>query len=140
MDLKTLIITIVIIIIVITFTSKHNFKSKSENDSIMLELDHRVSRVLKECGYNINYNMKSHPTKTLTIDKSQVYICQSCIKNESNIVEMDKLVYVGLHEAAHVVTKTHNHSNEWDALFRTFLLKAADLGYLDKNRITIHDP
>jgi len=97
------------------------------------ELNAKIAHVVSECGFHASYEIYSHPSKTFTLNKTKMYVCTSCAEN-------DRLLYMGLHEVAHVLTAT-SHSSEdahgptWEGTFKILLDKASSLGYLNPIRI-----
>ncbi len=55
-----------------------------------------------------------------TIDKKNVYMCLHNYFNDSN-VQMDILVFVFLHECAHIACRDESHSDEFWCIFRLIL-------------------
>jgi len=125
--LQTLIIAIIVIILLVWFTSKHADEPEVENGytpAAILNLKSKVDLILEACGYDIKYELHSHPNKTFTLNKKKIYICTSCASD-------DRLLYIGLHEAAHLLTSNpETHGVEWETTFKTLLKKGQELGLL----------
>lgn len=139
--MRTLIIAIVIIIVVIILMRRRSTNEVTMASDLGLDqetqdinaLNAKISHVVSECGYQANYEIYSHPSKTFTINKHKMYVCTSCAEN-------DRLLYMGLHEVAHVLTSTFHssedaHGQVWEGTFRVLLTKADELGYLNPVKI-----
>ena len=142
MDIKNAILAIIVIITIVYIIQTICVSEKSISDPILLEADKRIKHILAMNGYRVKYNMKIHPNATFTKNKTEMNICKSCVydKNSTSEIEetipiLDKVVYMGLHEAAHVVNvySKDSHDEVWKNLFKSLLVKATELGYLDKN-------
>lgn len=112
-------------------------KTKEDENLLMDELNFRVNHVLRELGYKKKYKLQSHPHSTFTANKKDMFICTSCEKHN----DIDRLLYMALHETSHALdNKVHNeesHNEEWEKTFKTLLLKASSLGYIDQNKLKI---
>ena len=129
--MQTLILAIVIIIVIILLSRRredHVVVGPVETSPELSLLDQKLTRVIFECGYHVAYELYSHPSRSFTLNKSKMYICTSC-------AEDDRLLYMGLHEVAHLVTHSDHagedaHGPVWESTFRSLLSKAQELGYL----------
>lgn len=131
--MQTLILAILIVILIIVFTKRREFLREqhlevSAMSNELSSLDQKLSHIISECGYHVNYELYSHPSRSFTLNKSKIYICTSCATD-------DRLIYMSLHEVAHLLTHTDHtnedaHSPAWEATFRILLSKAQELGYL----------
>jgi hypothetical protein len=136
MKVLTILVTVIVIVIIAAMLAE---KSVSTQTCIP-ELDARVAEVLKACGYNIKYNLVDHATKTFTVNKTNIFICTSCVSDGSDVIKMDRLLYVALHEIAHVLSSEvgeNSHGPEWESMFKTLLFKAVSLKYLDSAKLTV---
>lgn len=63
-----------------------------------------------------------------------------CLKNPENgkYYDINTLMYVSLHELAHIISKTHGHNDEFRENFSKLLKKAAQIGIYNP-RIPIPD-
>lgn len=78
-------------------------------------------------------------TRSGDVNSSNVSNMNNLHKN-SNITtsdKLDKILYMGLHEIAHVINKGKDHDANWENIFKKLLIKAGDLGYLDKSKLKI---
>ena len=134
--MRTLIWAIIIIIVIIMLSRRRREDAVTHVSSEipidispeLSSLDQKLTRIIFECGYHVNYELYSHPSRSFTLNKSKMYICTSC-------AEDDRLLYMGLHEVAHLVTHSDHTSDDahgpaWESTFRSLLSKAKELGYL----------
>jgi hypothetical protein len=64
--------------------------------------------------------------KSYTINKKKVYIC---LKDKNNrYYQRNMLMYVVLHELAHVICKSVGHTEEFNQLFQDLLAQASEAG------------
>jgi hypothetical protein len=126
--MKIILILTILLIIFLLLREKPPKSGKIE------ELDEKLHNVLASLGYEGTFELTDHPSKSFTHNKKDVYVCTSCSANN-----IDKLLYVGLHEIAHSLSsRSHEkdpHGPEWKSIFMKLLESAGDLGYLDKTRI-----
>ena len=76
-------------------------------------------------------------TKSYTINKKKVYLC---LKDENeNYYPMNMLMYVAIHELAHVLCDEIGHTPKFHKIFHQLLDKAHILEIYDPNIPIIHD-
>lgn len=129
--MQSLILAILIVLIIILLMKKRESRVEVVSNSGELEeLDRKLSHIITECGYHVDYEIYSHPSRSFTLNKSKMYICTSCATD-------DRLIYMSLHEVAHLLTQTEHQGSEedahgpaWEAVFKVLLNKAKELGYL----------
>ena len=69
--------------------------------------------------------------KSYTINKQKVYLC---LKDEKgDYYEDNMLIYVGLHELAHVLCDEVGHTDKWKKIFEDLLVDAEKKGVYDSN-------
>lgn len=134
MDIKSIVITILIIFIIYIVLFRRKEEEPQENVQITEHINYRVRETLFKAGYKVSYSLHSSTISNFTKDKNEIYLCTTCIDDDKT--DLEKLTYVGLHEVAHVLCKSKNHTDEWKGIFKNLLYTAADLGYLDKRKIT----
>lgn len=124
-------IAIVLLILLVIFIS-HSRKEK-KGDPELNRLQKKLKLIVREAGFSARFRLSQHPRANYTQGKQNIYICTSCVEQE------EKLLYIGLHEIAHVLCKTSHgkdsHDERWKAVFFKLLQTAAHLGYLDANKI-----
>ncbi len=148
MNAKTIVALILIIIVVLIIIN--TIRNESDGDlkafltqgikkkaqipkydmKLLYEINKKIQKILNSAGfYDIKYQLQSHPIKSFTKAKKDIHICIQCAQ-----YDIKKLLYIGLHEVAHVMTRTyHNneeHNDEWWNIFHRLLNAAKDLGYL----------
>ena len=136
--MKTTIIIIVLIVIILVVLKhdkgeKADTKIRVDTSRQMTALEIKLLEIVESAGYQANYKLSEHPTKSFTQNKSDLYICTSCISDDD-----EKLLYVGLHEVSHSLSPSfgkNSHDERWKSTFMKLLKTAADLGYLDKDRL-----
>jgi len=139
MDIKIAIIIILVIFIIYHVfwkdvdLSQQPAKQVEETDDITPVINHRVKETVKKAGYHVEYNLHSDTVASFTKDKKDIYLCSSCVDKDKT--DLEKLIYVGLHEVSHVICKSKDHTEEWKKIFKKLLYVAADLGYLQKSKI-----
>ena len=113
-----LIITLITCLVFVTFR-RENFTSK---DPMLIELQAILSRVdAKASKINIEKADKSY-----TVNKKNMFLC---LKDENgDYFNKNMLVYVALHELAHVLCKSIGHTQEFHNIFDKLLDKAIDMG------------
>ena len=139
--MQTLILAIIIVIIIICLTSRRKERetkleshvasqsespSEPNSDPEVDILRSKINTILSACGYDIKYELYSHPNKTFTLNKQKMFVCTSCASD-------DRLLYMGLHEAAHILTTNRNedeHGPDWEATFKTLLDAARRLNMM----------
>jgi hypothetical protein len=70
--------------------------------------------------------------ESYTEDKKQVFLCMRDSKGK--LYDDNTLVYVALHEMAHVLCNSIGHTPEFDSIFDYLLLKAYELGIYDNTK------
>jgi hypothetical protein len=128
------IILAIIVIVIIICVIQQNVK-KDEDDHLLSEIDRRLLHTLKTAGYNSTYSIKAHRSRSFTRNKKDINICTECISGDKT--ELDRVLYLALHEAAHTITHTKDHTEHWKNILKTLLHTAADLHYLDPSKIKI---
>ena len=135
---------VLIIVVIVVYISQQT--SPEIINPQLVEVDRRVRHVLSRKGHSTQYSMQDHPDMSFTLNKNQVNVCTSCLvpdditvmeEHKHNIVPLDKLVYIGLHEVSHVINKGQDHDEAWKAIFHDLLREAASLGYLDEQRLSL---
>lgn len=113
---------------------KHRNKDTYEfHDPKLDELRGRLAVAIPEIR-----NVKlSGSNKSFTINKEHIYICT---KNEKGAYYDDNmLIYVLLHELAHVLCDEVGHTEKFKRIFRSLLHRAHEAGLYDPNIPPIDD-
>jgi Marseillevirus putative metallopeptidase WLM len=74
----------------------------------------------------------SRGKKSYTINKQVVFLC--LYDKEGKYYDDNTLMYVSLHELAHVKNKDIGHTESFHKVFAEFLARAEILGYYDKRK------
>ena len=97
-------------------------------DPKLVELKDRISTVIPE----IADTKISGSNKSFTINKKHIYICT---KDENDQYYDDNmLIYVLLHELAHVLCDEVGHTDKYKIIFRGLLERAAQGGIYNPNK------
>lgn len=111
----TLIIIIIVILTIIYLFNHHIEEKNAKTDNVLLKVVEKV-RGLHPIIENITFQ---RATKSYTINKSKVHICIYDENGEPYPLNM--LIYVIIHEIAHVITKSIGHTDEFYANFDKLL-------------------
>jgi hypothetical protein len=95
--------------------------------------DSRVNR-LKDIYLNRTELSESKPLKgvtSYTINKKNMVLCVRARDNDNTIVDVNTILFVALHELAHIATISVGHTDDFWANFRWILAHATDMGIYD---------
>ena len=102
-------------------------------DAKLSKLQNRIAQVIPEAAA---VDMKGG-NKSFIVNKKQVYIC---LKDENDQYYSDNmLTYVILHELAHALSKSEQHTPEWEQRFAELLRRAAAAGIYDPAQPIVQD-
>jgi Zn-dependent peptidase ImmA (M78 family) len=79
----------------------------------------------------------SGSNKSFTVNKEDIYICMKDEKN--NYYEDNMLIYVILHELAHVLCDEVGHTEKFKDIFRSLLKRAQQAGLYDPEQPPVDD-
>lgn len=92
--------------------------------------DERVKRLVE--GFNPKKVMETLPTSKLTAYSEnkgeKVAFCLNKRKNGSEMIDLETLTFVSIHELAHIMTKSIGHKQEFWQNFKFLLENAKDAG------------
>lgn len=71
-------------------------------------------------------------SKSYTINKTRIYLCLKDPENK-NYYDDNSLIFVLLHELAHVICKSIGHTNEFHNIFNELLVEASKAGIYNPN-------
>lgn len=75
--------------------------------------------------------------KSYTINKQKIYLC---LRDENkNYYDFNMLVYVAIHELAHVLCDEIGHTAKFHMIFEELLQKASKMGIYDPSKPIIQD-
>ena len=86
-------------------------------------------------GYNPKKIYETLPTSKFTAYSQnkgeKIAFCLDTEKNDGELIDMNTLTFVALHELAHVASKSIGHTDEFWANFKFLLKEAAEIGIYD---------
>lgn len=144
--MKTQIIAIILAVIVICFivwailTQVREHASK--NEPKILELKRLMKPLYEHEGFKLDLSKIRDAElmagkKSYTINKHKVYLC---LKDENgNYYNNNMLVYVLIHEYAHVLCDEKDHTEKFWTIFEDLLLLATELGIYNPSIPIIHN-
>jgi len=103
---------------------QRNINVLYEHCTTLLENDIRIKRLIKKYNpNNISESMKSSIYTSYSVNKGQKLVI--CIKEkdiEETLIDLNTIMFVVIHELAHIITKSIGHTEEfWENM--RFLLK-----------------
>ena len=124
----TLIIVIVIVVVLVSISSYIQIKDYfSQSDELIQELKRDLSKVHPAISKVKIYK----GDKSYTINKKHVYLCMT--DNDGNYYDKNSLIYVLLHEMAHVITPEIGHTELFDKNFKMLIGRAESQGLYNSN-------
>lgn len=92
----------------------------------------RENVVRMKNNFNPKKIMETLPTSEYTAytenKGEKMAFCVTRRKNGTKLIDENTLTFVAIHELAHVMTKTHNHKDEFWHNFKFLLVNAKDIG------------
>ena len=105
----------------------------SDKDPMLMELQALLIQIHPKAG-DINLRKAG---KSYTVNKTDMYLC---LKDENGAYfNKNMLIYVGIHELAHVVCKSIGHTKEFHAIFDKLLGEAIKKGIYNPSIPVIGD-
>lgn len=93
-----------------------------------------VDQILKQSGFRlVSYDLRSSKFKTFTKNKKTIYLVSS--KQENKRFNADTILFVLLHEIAHILSSEHHHTENFYQIEKKLHQTAFSLGYLDFNQL-----
>lgn len=127
MKLLTIIIICILLgflIGTIIYQIKEEYRPESE-DPILLSVKEKMRLIYPQIDHLEFYEAN----KSYTTNKKKVHLC---LKDEKgDYYHENMLLYVGLHELAHVKCDEIGHTDKFHKIFQQLLDKAADIGIYD---------
>lgn len=112
-------------VIAIMFVGNRIREKYLEDDPILVELKELLCEIFPE----INNTILLRGEKSYTINKSRIHIC---LKDEKgDYYDKNMLIYVILHELAHVLCDEIGHTAKFHTIFKQVLEKAVKAGVYD---------
>jgi predicted metal-dependent hydrolase len=101
----------------------HMLKKMPDNEYVIRMKDRFEGTVLKEANYDINNPHQS----SYTINKGDTMVL--CLRSKDNsMVDMNTLMYVAIHELAHIYSSSQNHTEEFWNNMRLLINEAKGIG------------
>ena len=143
--LLSLVLFVILITIIIVYACKQIDRYNRSKDPKLKEISEAVFPILS------SDNARKHPNlykrlegrhvakevnlftgdKSYTLDKEDIFMCLYDENNE--YYELNLLIYVFLHELAHVLCKSIGHTDEFHAIFEDLQNLAHEEGIFDKH-------
>jgi hypothetical protein len=127
------VILVVVIILVFIY-----YSNKEKEEQFISDTDQQIINQLKNKLYTISPELVNIPiapgNESVTVDKKKIYICMKDATD--NYYPLDTLIYVLLHEIAHIQSKSYSfgeHNKEFQQKFKELLEKAYKLNILPQN-------
>lgn len=124
------VIFLLILGLVYTLKFKENFTTK---DPMLIEL-HSVLSHIDPAAKHITV---SNSNKSYTVNKKDVYLCLK--DKDGEYYNKNMLVYVAVHELAHVLCPSVGHTAEFWKINEQLLNKATELGYYNPSIPAVKD-
>lgn len=132
-DVYILVALIIIVISVISILCVRIKEKFLEDDPMLVQLNEK----LKQCLPEINNTILMKGKKSYTINKKRTYICLKDEKGE--YYDENMLIYVIIHELAHVKCSEVGHTDLFYKIFNELLERASACGVYDKHKPLIKD-
>ena len=137
MSLNTIIIILCFLFLVylsIRWFRNHIKENLMQSDPIIQELKNTLAPIFPKIT---TVKIFESEGKSYTINKERVFLC---IKDKNNeYYSKNMLLYVLLHEYAHVINDEIGHTEKFHTLFDQILEQAADAGIYDPNVEPVKD-
>jgi len=101
---------------------------------LVFDKKYKFSGVLKVLNNrNIMKEVKiAEGSKSFTINKKDVFLCLR--DKDGKYYDVNSLMYVALHEMAHVICDEKNHTAKFTTIFKSVLQHASNLGLYDSSK------
>ena len=121
------IIFLALLITIIVLLSIRISENYSNMDPVIAKLYSNLAKIDNKAARKITIKKAG---KSYTVNKKNVHLC---VKDEETgeYFNNNMLMYVLLHEIAHVLSKSVGHTKEFHRKFEELLKKAENLGYYD---------
>lgn len=120
---RTILVAIFILsIIAVAFTANRIYEKYVEDDPMLIDIRNTLEPVFPD----INNIVLLRGRKSYTINKKKVHICLK--DKEGKYYDKNMLIYVTLHELAHVRCDEVGHTEKFHKIFQEILKTATDRG------------
>jgi len=124
---------VLIIIVIVIYTMSYIKEQYQQSDPKLFEIKEKL-RLLDP---RVNKLRIFEDDKSYTINKKRVYLCLK--DSEGHYYPMNMLMYVAIHELAHVLCNEVGHTPKFQKIFKELLVKAEKLGIYDPKIPVIKD-
>lgn len=125
-DVSGVICIFIIIIIIIFFMLTRLTEEFKKEDPMLFNIKNKIRPLHPEM---VDHIILLEDTKSYTINKKKVYLC---LKDENgDYYDDNMLVFVAIHELAHVLCDEIGHTDKFQTIFQDLLNKATDLQIYD---------
>lgn len=131
---KMEIVMIVLLIIIFGII----FIFSNQRDPYLESLKPILYRILEKSGYHmidhtIPIDLRKSKSRTYTLDKQRIYVVVD--KPNGHPYNRDTLLFVLLHEIAHILSPNEHHTKEFHRIEKRLHSSAIDLGYIRRERL-----
>jgi hypothetical protein len=127
MEKIVVLLLVTLVVIVALLTTQRSYYS--DKHPILDKVRENFVRIDPKFGdIPLRYGNSSYTEK-----KSVITLCLAKPEN-GEFYDMNTIMYVALHELAHIITKSKGHGDEFKANFINLLRRAAQLGIYDPNK------
>lgn len=106
-------------------TMSYHKEKYQQRDPILYEIRENLM-LLSPKAKNLKYYQDN---KSYTINKQKVYLCLR--DDKEKYYPMNMLMYVAIHELAHVLCDEIGHTPKFHSIFSDLLLRATEIGIYD---------
>lgn len=123
-------VILAVITVFLLLRVKEQFQQK---DPMLIEIRNQLSRLSPQAKYLEFYE----DDKSYTINKRRIYLC---LRDENRAYySMNMLMYVAIHELAHVICDEIGHTPKFHKIFSELLEKAGVMGIYDAGEPLVPD-
>jgi hypothetical protein len=126
-------LVVIIIAVILFFIYRQIEEFELQDDPMIIKIKEKLTPFLESYSYrgkkgtDIMKKIKIYKGgKSYTINKERIYLCLRDEKN--NYYNINMLMYVVLHELAHVFSESVGHTEEFNIIFQDILEKANQKG------------
>lgn len=127
------VILLVLLLAIICFLFRQIQEQYLQKDPLLITIRNQLSLLSPVAG-SLQY---FEDDKSYTINKSKVYLC---LRDQNrSYYSMNMLMYVSIHELAHVICDEIGHTPKFHKIFSELLDKAVVLGIYDPSEPLVQD-
>lgn len=97
-------------------------ENHSQSDPVLVDLKRTLRPILEENNIRVEFFTGK---KSYTINKYKVFLCMK--DKDGKYYDKNMLMYVALHELAHVICDEVGHTEKFEKIFEKLLKRATDL-------------